>query len=94
MRIFKFIHEDGEMDIVAAETELLATILLCEEQNIDISELRDSNVKEIKKCKWDEIYLADEEGSKFPTINNMDGKTLKDLIAEIDYGQYIAGTGN
>lgn len=94
MLIFKFTHGYGEMDYVAAETMLQSIVILCETQDIDISELGNSQVIEFKSKFWDDVYLSDEEGSSFPNINSMEGKTLRDWINENNYPDYIAGTNN
>lgn len=92
MRIFKFTHEDGEIDIIAATKVLEATSILCNINDIDISDLETSDVVEVKKSEWDDIYYTKEDGSEFALINSMEGKTLSDWISENDHPGYIAGT--
>lgn len=92
MRIFKFTHDDGEIDIVAATKILEAASILCTINDIDITDIETSDVEEIKKSEWDDIYFSKEDGQEFALITTLDGKTLLDWISENDNPGYIAGT--
>lgn len=92
MKIFQFIHDDGEMDFVSANRTTEAIFLLCVSQTIDIDEITETEIKEIPQKHWDDFYLTPPEIGELPIMNTMEGTTFNEWMLENNEPGYIAGT--
>lgn len=88
MKIYRFTHEDGELDFVAANRITEAIHQLYISKQVEIHELTETEVDKISSKKWDSLYI-NEDGK---TLDTLDGKTFSDWMLENNEPGYIAGT--
>ena len=89
MKIFEIIYKDGEIQWVAANTniEALQEVLSTEDTDIDLME----QVKELPKGKWDNLTVKNQE---YDTTDSDDWEsmTFRDFMKEQKSPAIIAAT--
>jgi len=82
MKVFKITHANKIEDFIAAARPLQASSILCQTKHYTLEELEESEISEIQTKYWDNYYLSEEENSRYPLINTLDGITIGDWVKE------------